>query len=165
MEEGFLFDSDRQQQAKQREFDRRSAIYGTPEFWQAYRDYIQSPQWKKLCGEVRERAKDHCEQCPPYVPRPKRLEVHHLTYDRFRHERLSDLVLLCVVHHKTADRKREEAQQQAFESAGEDARQAAGMNTYFRKKYGDDWYDQVDQEQAYEEWGDWKQRKYEQGEY
>ena len=82
-------------------------------------------------------------------------------------ENLSDLQLLCDPHHEIADRERERLERAAFEHAGEEARDAAGMNTYFTKKYGDDWWEQFGSNiaNAYEEWDEWKRRKYEEGEY
>ena len=69
--------------------------------------------------------------------------------------------MLCDLHHEIANRERERAARDAFEQAGEEARDAAGMNTYFTKKYGDDWWQQFgsDIASAYEEWDEWKQRK------
>ena len=76
-------------------------------------------------------------------------------------DKLTDLQLLCDAHHEIADRERERAAREAFEDAGEEAKNAAGMNTYFTKKLGEDWWLQFgsDIESAYEEWDDWKQRK------
>jgi hypothetical protein len=79
----------------------RSRIYGTAEFWQAYHSYINSPQWKKLCKLVRERAAGRCERCSCLALKP--LEVHHLTYERFQEERLTDLQGLYKTCHIIAD--------------------------------------------------------------
>jgi hypothetical protein len=43
-EDGFLFSGDREKQARDREKERKSRIYGTPEFWFAYALYIRSPE-------------------------------------------------------------------------------------------------------------------------
>ena len=71
------------------------------------------------------------------------------------------LQLLCDHHHGIADRERERAARAAFERTGEEAMDAAGMDTYFTKKYGNNWWQQFgsDIPSAYEEWDDWKQRK------
>lgn len=161
MEQGFLFREDRERQAREWEALRRSLIFGTPEFWFAYAQYIRSAEWRKLCRLVKERARNRCERYRADDVCQGRLSVHHLTYDRFKRERLSDLQLLCARHHVMADREREEQNREAFELAGEEARDAAGMNTYFTKRYGDDWSDRFgsDIESAYEEWDDWKRRK------
>ena len=168
-EEGFLFSGDREKQARDRDKNRRSRIYGTPEFHFAYARYIRSPEWRrKLCRLVKERAKNRCERCiPGEFLGGGRLTVHHLTYDRFMNENLTDLQLLCDAHHEIADRESERQQQAAFEQAGEEARDAAGMNTYFKKKYGGDWAERFGGQiaEAYEEWDEWKQRKFEEGDY
>jgi hypothetical protein len=166
MTEQFLFPTDREKQKRDQEKDRRSRIYGTPEFHFAYARYIRSPEWGKLCRLVKERAKNRCERCSVgEFLGGGRLTVHHLTYDRFMNEKLTDLQPLCDAHHEIADRERERQQRAAFEQAGEEARDAAGMNTYFTKKYGEHWAEQFGSqiEEAYEEWDEWKQRKFEEG--
>ena len=87
--------------------------------------------------------------------------MHHLTYERFMREKLTDLQLLCDHHHDIADREREKRTREAYEEAGAEAMDAAGMNTYFRKKLGPDWADHFgsDIASAYEQWDEWKQRK------
>jgi hypothetical protein len=59
MEEQFLFGDDQEKQKRDRENERRSRVYGTPEFHVAYAQYIQSLEWKKLCKLVKERAPTH----------------------------------------------------------------------------------------------------------
>ena len=160
-EEGFLFSGDREKQERDREKERRSRIFGTPEFWFAYAKYMRSPEWRKLCRLVKERAKNRCERCPPETIQVGRLGVHHLTYERFMREKLTDLQLLCAHHHDLADLERERRAREAYEEAGEEAMEAAGMNTYFTKIYGRNWPDHFgsDIASAYEEWDEWKQRK------
>src|SRR5947208_1978254 len=100
-EEGFLFSGDREKQARDQEKEHRSRIYGTPEFWFAYAKYIRSPEWRKICQLVKERAGNRCERCRPgdiHVG----LSVHHLTYDRFMRQKRTDLQLLCDHHHEIA---------------------------------------------------------------
>jgi hypothetical protein len=160
-EEGFLFSGDREKQGRGREKERKSRIYGTPEFWFAYAQYVRSPEWRKLCRLVKKRAGNLCERSKLGVFCSGRLSVHHLTYDRFKHEKLTDLQLLCDPHHEIADRERERVALAAFEQAGEEAMDAAGMNTYFTKKLGRNWADHFgsDIASAYQEWDEWKQRK------
>lgn len=100
MEEQFLFAGDQEKQKRDREKDRRTRIYGTPEFHFAYAEYIQSPEWKKLCKLVKQRAENRCERTEPSTFCPGRLSVHHLTYDRFKNEKLTDLQLLYDRHHR-----------------------------------------------------------------
>ena len=178
MEEQFLFPSDQEKQARDREKERRSRIYGTPEFHFAYAQYIKSPEWRRLCRIVKKRAGNLCERSKPGVFCSGRLSVHHLTYDRFMHEKLIDLQLLCDPHHEIADRERE----RATLAAGEEAMDAAAMNKYFTKKYGGNWWEEFSyspakaceewdelkqrkDEQAGEQWDEGKQREYEEGDY
>jgi len=160
-EDGFLFSGDREKQARDREKERKSRIYGTPEFWFAYARYNRSPEWRKICRLVKQRAGNRCERCRPGDVQIGRLSVHHLTYDRFMREKLTDLQLLCDHHHEIADHERERQTREAYEEAGEEAMDAAGMNTYFTKKLGRNWADHFgsDIASAYEEWDEWKQRK------
>jgi hypothetical protein len=60
-EEGFLFSGDREKQGRGREKERKSRIYGTPEFWFAYAQYVRSPEWRKLCRLVKKRAGNLCK--------------------------------------------------------------------------------------------------------
>jgi hypothetical protein len=76
-EPGFLFSADQEKQAREREKERRSRIYGTPEFWFAYAQYMRSPEWRKLCGLVKKRAGNLCERSQPGCFCNGRLSVHH----------------------------------------------------------------------------------------
>lgn len=165
MSNGFLFPEDLEKERRRQEWERQSRNYGTDQFWQAYAIYIRTSQWKKLCHDVKKRARGFCERCGPHVIQRGPYQVHHLTYDRFMNELLSDLQYLCISCHKIADREREQRNQRAYESAGEEAREAKGMHTYFTKKYGEDWGDQFgsDIASAYEEWWEWKKNKQDEG--
>lgn len=144
-----------------REELRRSHIFGTPEFKQAYTRYIGSPQWRKLCRRVRDRAHNRCEKCGVLHGR---LEVHHLTYERFQNELIADLLLLCVACHEAADRQREAENQRKYEEAGEQARYENGFHTFMTKKYGEEYYSSADLEGGYEEFDEWLHGKFESGE-
>lgn len=74
------------------------------------RPYWRSPQWKAKCRAVLERDGHRCVSCKRSAgatdPRLKagkvtRLQVHHLTYERYGYERLDDLVTLCERCHST----------------------------------------------------------------
>jgi hypothetical protein len=163
---GFLFREDQERERRRKKWEDRSRIYGTSEFWFAYHLYIRTPQWRKLCHEVKKRAHNRCERCGPHVIQVGGpYHVHHLTYDRFMNELLCDLQHLCVPCHRIADREREQRNQHAYEAAGEGAREAKGMNTYFTKKYGEDWGEQFgsDIANAYEEWWEWKRDRLDEG--
>lgn len=74
---------------------------------QEYQDYIASDAWRRrralklllaggLCGRV------ECELCK--IARPvNRVDVHHVTYERFGAERMDDLSILCRNCHDMVD--------------------------------------------------------------
>ncbi len=64
---------------------------------QAYRDYLRSEDWKHVRRLKLEFAGHRCEKCGA----TDELHVHHLTYDRFGHENLTDLQVLCRDCHET----------------------------------------------------------------
>lgn len=160
--DGFLFAEDREKANRQAEWDRRAKIYGTPEFDIEYSRYIKSPLWHKLCREVKKRARNLCEHCiAEGLFTSRRLSVHHTTYERFKHELLSDLELLCPNHHEIADRARKQRVQGEYEVRGEEMRDAAALNTFMTKKYDEDWEERIgyDMERAWEEFNDWLERR------
>jgi|ERR1051326_7660458 DNA-directed RNA polymerase subunit RPC12/RpoP len=161
----FLFPEDRQRELRRQEWLRKSRTYGSEEFEQAYAIYICTSKWKKLCQQIKERANGRCERCGPHEISLPPFQVHHLTYERFMNELLTDLQYVCLHCHGIADRERERRNKRAYEEAGEDARDAAGMNTYFTKKYGENWPDLIDMASAYEEWSDWLQDRQEDRDY
>ena len=55
--------------------------------------YMQSKSWFALRKKILNRDNRRCTRCGS----KRNLEVHHLTYERFKHERLSDLTTLCRV--------------------------------------------------------------------
>lgn len=61
-----------------------------------YCEYLLSPEWRVLRRRVIIRAKGICEHCGVAGVE----EIHHLTYKRFRKERLSDLLGLCSDCHE-----------------------------------------------------------------
>ena len=68
-----------------------------------YDEYLLSPEFARkrfLCFKLYE---ERCALC--YAPGPG-LECHHRTYERFKHERQSDLVALCKSCHDLADERR-----------------------------------------------------------
>lgn len=78
--------------------------------WRArYHAYLLSPQWQRRRRTVIARAAGACERCAGAGP----LQVHHLTYDRMFHERLTDLVVLCEGCHEVADMERRSAVEDA----------------------------------------------------
>lgn len=60
--------------------------------------YLKSPEWKTLKSKVLNRDDHTCQSCNTNgTP----LEVHHITYQNFGNEQLSDLVSLCRNCHQT----------------------------------------------------------------
>ena len=63
----------------------------------AYSKYLKSHAWKTLRAKVIYRDGGRCKICGNAH---RSLDVHHITYERFGNELLSDLVTLCDAHHK-----------------------------------------------------------------
>ena len=61
-----------------------------------YKRYLASREWSLLREQVRERSANTCEHCF-YAPQEA---VHHLTYERIGHEKLSDLMAVCNACHE-----------------------------------------------------------------
>lgn len=61
-----------------------------------YAEYLRTPHWQGRRRRAQLRAGGMCQQC--YAD-DRRLEVHHLTYDRRGQERESDLIVLCAACH------------------------------------------------------------------
>src|SRR3990167_6682566 len=80
---------------------------------QGYVDYLSSPEWRTRRNEALAAAGRRCKVCNT----PKRLDVHHRTYGRFRHEAPGDLTVLCrachdLFHHRMAAPPKSAKQQQ-----------------------------------------------------
>lgn len=67
-----------------------------PSHSQEYLDYMASAEWANLRRRVLVRDHGLCRMCRR---QPKFPHVHHITYERFGHEDLADLVTLCPVCH------------------------------------------------------------------
>lgn len=65
-----------------------------------YLAYINSPAWT----DVRRRYKASKLPQKCYVCGATKVDLHHKTYERFGHERLTDLMPLCRRHHKAVHR-------------------------------------------------------------
>lgn len=66
-----------------------------------YDIYLNSYRWDKLRQRILKRDNHKCLVCGC---ENKKLHVHHLTYDRFTHEDMDDLVTLCEdCHNKVHD--------------------------------------------------------------
>ena len=60
--------------------------------------YLKSPEWKALKSKVLNRDNYTCQSCNT---NGISLEVHHITYQNFGNENLSDLVSLCRNCHQS----------------------------------------------------------------
>ena len=76
----------------------------------AYVAYLRSPEWQVVRLQVLKRDRYQCTRCGD----TQSLEVHHLHYENFKHERLSDLVTVCHTCHKQADRERRQATRRSY---------------------------------------------------
>ena len=119
-----------------------------------YDEYMNSPTWKRFRDAAIKQADYRCQNCG--VSRwSVTLEVHHLTYERFKHERLSDVQVLCPDCHKIADGEREEEIRKRNFRKLEDAR----FDGWARKVYGDGWTDSVDPDAAHERYAAWRESR------
>jgi 5-methylcytosine-specific restriction endonuclease McrA len=62
----------------------------------AYATYLQTPHWKKVSSEAKERAGNRCQVCGSTIA----LDVHHSNYLSFWHEDPQDVVCLCHKCHE-----------------------------------------------------------------
>lgn len=62
-----------------------------------YRAYMQSPEWDDLRRFMLHRAGYKCGRCHKGN---RVLQVHHKNYARLGHERVEDLMVLCVSCHR-----------------------------------------------------------------
>lgn len=120
-----------------------------------YDKYIKSAQWRNISDLMKKLAGHRCANCRQVSAT---LEVHHLTYERFGSERMSDLVVLCKPCHEVADKKRV-AERRA---KGERTRYENAYDTYMAKKYGED-YAFSETFDDREEFDDWLREKQESG--
>jgi len=108
---------------------------------------------------MRKQADDTCQRCGFGSTN---LEVHHLNYDRFGKERMTDLIVLCKQCHEKADRERVQKREAEFQARCEESRYEAGYHTYMTKKYGED-YVNSEGPCHREEFDDWVRDKWEVG--
>lgn len=60
-----------------------------------YQKYLDSPEWAERRKYKLEQTGHRCQGCGD----DERLEVHHLSYQRFGHERPEELMVLCHLCH------------------------------------------------------------------
>lgn len=71
-----------------------------------YKQYIQSPEWKRKANEAKQRAGYRCQVCNG----TGKLDAHHRTYDRLGDERPEDITVLCRDCHKLFSENRRKQQ-------------------------------------------------------
>jgi hypothetical protein len=114
MEQLSLFDEI--QPAKKKKFESNSL--GPKSNQIGYREYIQSPDWRKKRERAFELIGRKCTRCGS----TQQLEVHHITYNNLYSESTYDVEILCKSCHEPADRQRE---------------LDTGFSTWLHNKYGD----------------------------
>lgn len=81
-----------------------------------YIEYLQSNQWQ---AKRRLKAKQQnytCQKCHKKIL--KGFNIHHITYKRFKKERLSDLMFLCEDCHKSFHKNRKTGEYKPTRSVG-----------------------------------------------
>jgi 5-methylcytosine-specific restriction endonuclease McrA len=122
-----------------------------------YNEYIKSYRWKQRRDAAMQRAKSRCERCG-FSDQSCKLEVHHVTYANFKNEKPEDLRVLCTECHAIEDKERERKSNQRSAAALENAR----VDGWMRKKFGDEWQDNVSEseyEHELERFDDWLERQ------
>ena len=67
------------------------------EWWQWYKEYLQSPEWQRRADRCKRQAGYKCEECGAT---DTTLHAHHLTYKNVGNERASELKCLCEGCHR-----------------------------------------------------------------
>jgi len=118
-----------------------------------YNEYIRSSEWKKKCREAIKRAGEKCEVCG--APKWSKLSVHHITYERFKHELPKDLKVVCARCHIKEDVKREEETKRKNFQKLQDARFYGWAETV----YGKNWMIYYKEDEMYELYENWLDEK------
>jgi len=106
-----------------------------------YKEYLLSDTWRRKRQRKFKQVGRKCELCGAV----RQLEVHHLHYDSLGKEKLADLQVLCTECHPIADEER---------------RKMAAARTFMRKKYGEHWHDEFEDDDALEEFEAWLSAKH-----
>ena len=109
-----------------------------------YLEYLKSDEWRERAARARALADYKCQKCGVS---DIGLEVHHITYDNLGAEEDADLQALCPKCHKIADAQR------ARKTANE--RRERAFQTYARKRWGEYWEEQVDEDEARDTFDTW----------
>ncbi len=137
---------------------RREFLKSTGEKWQeVYKRYLVSKLWKDVKAPIIARSKGKCENCGSYSIS---VDIHHKNYDRIGgKEKPEDLIALCFECHKKADRKRDRVTSRRIEEEIEGNIYDAGLNTFGKKKYGENWEIDPGYEVVKDEFDEWLAKK------
>lgn len=132
-------------------------LFGNPvpekSFEDEYREYLSSSRWRRKRDAALKLAGHQCQRCG--LSRwAVRLEVHHKTYDNFKHESFADLEVLCADCHKQADLERRSRVHQEQTNALDNAR----FRGWARKVFGEHWRELYDVHAVRDEFNDWLER-------
>lgn len=116
---------------------------------------MRSTKWRNISAAMKKHVNYICQGCKTRL-HSGQLEVHHLNYDSFGNERMSDLRVLCRDKcHPIADSIR--AEQVAIRR--EQRQTDAACHTFLSSKYGDN-YESFANDGMYEEFDRWRARKH-----
>lgn len=128
---------------------------------QDYKSYISSKEWRLKRAQALARSKYLCERCG-LSKWSSKLEVHHKSYENFKHEPLDDLEVLCsACHEKADDERREEVADHIADvqyrnaCALEDARFEGWCRKVYGSSDGCDYYKYKKYQQWIESKEDW----------
>lgn len=68
-----------------------------------YTEYMKSAEWATLRSDVFDRDNYTCRRCGESGRPGNELTAHHVTYERFRHEKLDDMLTLCKGCHQVVE--------------------------------------------------------------
>lgn len=119
-----------------------------------YREYISSAQWRRVASAAVERAGGKCQRCG-ISKWTQKLEVHHLTYERFGREMPSDLLVVCRDCHQVEDGiRRKEVNLKNAQSLND-----ARFHGWCAKVYGEHDIDYIDMDEAYDRYVYWAEQR------
>lgn len=114
-----------------------------------YVSHLKSEKWAEFKKTAIVNAGRCCQNCGA---KNKVLQVHHLHYETLGHEKISDVKVLCVACHELFDKSRE--------NEVENDKYHRSVDTFSRKKFGDDWQLTVGSlDSAYQAFDDWSEKR------
>ena len=130
-------------------------LFGNPvpekSFEDEYIEYISSPKWKLKREQALLHSGYRCERCKNSVYSCK-LEVHHKTYNNFKHEKSEDLEVVCSDCHKKADKERIDRVRIERLVRQSEALYSARLEGWGKKVYGEDWYLNDGIKEEFDQW-------------